>query len=460
MRVLGWLNRKSCMPDSNALQKQHNEPRVRAALKLLLAAVLVGSCFLFCPTQLKTASAEVRADDMVNGQQLGNNNTVVLDAPDINAGYAALCARDSTVLWERNAQTQVPMASTTKIMTALVALEHSTPATPMQVTYGAAMTEGSSADLKEGDTATLKDLLICMMVPSGNDASVAIAQNIAGTEFAFVNLMNEKAAQLGMTGTRYSNVSGLSDEGNYTTASDYMLLTRAVMANDLFREIVGSKQVSATVSGEQRTYDSTNKLLGEMQGVNGVKTGFTDAAGYCLVAGAQRNGFELYAVVFNSNSENQRFVDAEALLEWGFAHYRTLELINSTKPVASLAVVSWPDKTVPVVAASPVSANVFDYAGGITQEVTLTEKPGSINAGDEVGSIVWTQDGEVIARVGLLATETVAEPDFWQGVGIWWQRFIGGFFGDAEHAESTTVLPETYDFSINYLANTTTAQAA
>jgi D-alanyl-D-alanine carboxypeptidase (penicillin-binding protein 5/6) len=318
----------------------------------------------------------------------------------------------------------------------------------MLVTFGAAITEGSTANLREGDTASLKDLIVCMMVPSGNDAAVAIAENIAGTEFAFVDLMNEKAAALGMTGTHFSNASGIKDEDNYTTAADYLLLTRAAMGNDLFREAVGATEVSAEISGRVETYASTNILLDEMDGANGVKTGFTDEAGYCLVASARRNGFELYAVIFHSSSEEQRFVDAATLLEWGFAHYRTVELINAIKPVADVALLSWIDKTVPVVAASPVAANLFDYAGNIQQEVILTEKEGAISKGETVGSLTWTQGGEVIAKVDLLAAEDAPEPSFWEGIGIWWQRLWGGLFGDPPHATSTTTLPEAFDLKI------------
>ncbi len=323
---LELLNRKSCM------HRAKNSISVKAIVSRVLLAFVLGSASVFAlplhNTAPNVAYADIRPDDVVNGQMIGLGNVGVPDAPSIEGRYAALCTRSNIVLWERNSTSRTPMASTTKIMTALVALEQSTPDTPMTVTYGAANTEGSSADLKEGDTALLRDLLVCMMVPSGNDASVAIAENIAGTERAFVDLMNAKAAAIGMTGTNYSNASGITDKDNYTTAMDYVLLTKAAMSNDLFREIVGSKEVAATVSGKEVVYESTNDLLSDMQGANGVKTGFTDAAGYCLVASAQRNGFELYAVVINSTSENQRFVDCEALLEWGFAHYRNVELPN------------------------------------------------------------------------------------------------------------------------------------
>jgi len=413
--------------------------------RLLLAFVLVFGCVYAHPVP---ALADVRASDLVANKPLGENHTQVPDAPDVVADYAALCTKDGTILWERNGTAQTYMASTTKIMTAMVALDTSSPDTPMYVTNGAANMEGSSASLEVGDTLPLKDLITCMMVPSGNDAAVAIAENIAGTEFAFVDMMNAKAAQLGMTGTHFSNASGVTDDGNYTTAEDYLKLTRYAMSNDLFRQAVSQSEATVDIDGREVDYESTNQLLTTMDGVNGVKTGFTDAAGYCVVASAQRNDFELYAVVFHSSDENQRFVDAQTILEWGFAHYRPVQLIDDTTTVANLSCISWIDTTVPVVAQSPVSVDVFDYQGPITQEVTLTEKAGAISKGDVVGSVVWTQNQEVLAQVNLVAADDVAAPGFWEGVGIWWKRLWYNFTGAPKQATSTTILPSTFDLKI------------
>lgn len=419
-------------------------------LRLALALLLAFSCVVAKPV---LACADVRAGDKVAGQPVGEGHTHVPDAPDIDADYAALCTRDGTILWERNGHEKVPMASTTKIMTAIVALDNSSPDTPMFVTNGAVSLEGSSASLQVGDTLPLKDLITCMMVPSGNDAAVAIAENVAGTEFAFKDMMNAKAAELGMTDTHFSNASGVVDEDNYSTAVDYLKLTREAMSYDLFREAVCQPSATVKVSGREETYESTNQLLSEMDGVNGVKTGFTDEAGYCLVASAQRNGFEFYAVVFHSSDENQRFDDAQVLLEWGFAHFKPVTLINGATPVGDLACISWIDKTVPVAAESAVAVNIFDYNGPITQEVTLTEKEGTISRGEVVGSIVWTQNQEVIAQVSLVATLDVPAPGFWEGVGIWWKRLFGGFSGKPKHAVSTTMLPDTFDLVIANVNN-------
>jgi D-alanyl-D-alanine carboxypeptidase (penicillin-binding protein 5/6) len=181
-----------------------------------------------------------------------------------------------------------------------------------------------------------------------------------------------------------------------------------------------------------------------MEGANGVKTGFTDAAGYCLVASAKQGEFELYAVIFHSSSEEQRATDAQVLLEWGFAHYRGVELMDATKPVADVALLSWTDATVPVIAAAPVSVNLFDYAGEIRQEISLIEREGAVTKGDPMGSLVWTQGGEVLAEVALVAAADAPAPGFWEGIGIWFERLIGSIVGSPAHATSTSSLPEIF----------------
>ncbi|MDR1422525.1 MAG: D-alanyl-D-alanine carboxypeptidase [Coriobacteriales bacterium] len=414
----------------------------------LLAFVLVCSLTFVTPASTLTpAFADVRGDDLVAGQPWEQVSPAVTDEPDIVADYAALCTEDGTILWERDGNAPVPMASTTKVMTAIVALELCSPDTPMLVTYGAATTEGSSASLWEGDTTTFRDLLIGMMVPSGNDAAVAISENVAGTEFAFVDLMNAKAAELGMTDTHFSNASGIIDEENYTTARDYLIAVRYAMTQPLFREIVGQQQSTANFGGREETFTSTNHLFDLMEDVTGIKTGFTDAAGYCFVGSASRANIELYVVVFHSSDETQRFFDAQTLLEWGFAHYYAVELINANTTVANVALTSWIDKSVPVNAAAPVAIHIFDYAGPIVQEVEVKDWEGSIVKGDTVGTVVWTQNGEVLATCDVLASTTVAEPGFWEWLSIGWDRFWGGFTGKPAHLDTQVLLPQTFTLS-------------
>ncbi|MDR2197629.1 MAG: D-alanyl-D-alanine carboxypeptidase [Coriobacteriales bacterium] len=416
--------------------------RSRALCALLLALLIFSSGVPGSAPY--RAFADVRESDRIGTERLDAVDPPILDAPDIAADYAALATEEGVILWERGGEVSVPMASMTKLMTAVVALEHCDPETPMLVTYGAATADGSSASLWEGDTTTFHDLLIGMMVPSGNDAALAIAENVAGTEFAFVDLMNEKAAELSMTSSHFSNASGIIDEENYTTPRDYLLLVRHAMQQPLLREVVGQPEAWAYFGGREEHFVSTNQLFHMMEGVTGIKTGFTDAAGYCFVGAVKRGDLELYAVIFHSSDENQRFLDAQTLLEWGFTHYRSVELIKSETPVAELALLSWIDKSVEVCAAARVEVSVFDYAGPITQELELAEWEGTVVKGDVVGSIIWSQGGEVLATCDALAVRTVPEPDFWEGVGISLKRFWGGLFGDPAHLETKILLPEIF----------------
>jgi D-alanyl-D-alanine carboxypeptidase (penicillin-binding protein 5/6) len=176
-----------------------------------------------------------------------------------------------------------------------------------------------------------------------------------------------------------------------------------------------------------------------MDGVEGIKTGFTTAAGYCLVSACVQNGIELYTVVFHSSSETQRFVDAKALLQWGFRHYRSFELINTSQQVAQMGLSSWIDKSVAVFVPNDVDLTLFDLDGPISQEIDVSDWSGAINAGDVCGTIIWTQNGQVIATSNLVAAASVAAPDFWSGIQIFFQRLFGNFTG-AQKNEPTQVL--------------------
>ncbi|MDR3316163.1 MAG: D-alanyl-D-alanine carboxypeptidase [Coriobacteriales bacterium] len=408
---------------------------------LLLAFVLACACSFSIPQQ---SFADVRATDSVKGTPLAR--APITDAPDIDAEYAGLCTEDGLVLWERNGMTPTAMASCTKVMTAVVAIENCAPETSMYVTYGAATTDGTSANLQEGDTATMRDLLLGLLVPSGNDAAVAIAENVAGNQFAFVDMMNAKALDLGMTNTHFVNASGLDEDNHYTTVDDYYKLVRYAMGLPLFREIVGKPTATATIGGRVEEFESTNVLFDYMDGVTGIKTGTTDAAGYCLIASVKHNGIELYAIIFGASTPEARFDDAQTLLEWGFTHYRQIELINATIPVGRLALTDWPDKTVDVYAANPATITIFDYSGEITQEVKLEDWGGALQKGARVGTVIWSQNGEVLVTLDLIAAETVNAPGFWEGIKIWWSRLWGGFSGVPDHATTEVFLPTTFAY--------------
>ncbi|MDF2569340.1 MAG: dacB 2 [Sporomusa sp.] len=239
--------------------------------------------------------------------------------PQVNAEAAVVMrASDKRVLYAKNLDNIMYPASTTKIMTLITALEQGNPDSVIVVSPTAAGCEGSSLDLRAGDRLTLREALYGLMLVSGNDAAEAVAENVAGSVPAFAQMMNDKAEKIGTIRTHFSNPHGLPDPVNhFTTAYDLALITAYGMRNPVFANIVSTREydVHFVSRGGITHARNTNKLLTTYAGANGVKTGFTNDAGECLVAAAKRNDVQLIAVVLNSE---RRWDDATRLLNYGF----------------------------------------------------------------------------------------------------------------------------------------------
>lgn len=410
-------------------------------LALLLMLSLVSGSLGAFPY---AAEAAVYESDLIGSTPLADVTLLVEDAPDITADYAALITSDGQVLWQRDVDAEVPMASTTKIMTAIVALENSDVNTQMVTSADAAAVEGTGAELEAGDVTSLGDLLYGLLLPSGNDAAIVIAENVGGSTDAFVDMMNAKAQELGMDETHYANPHGLQNEDHYTSVSDFMVLVRYAMQNETFRTVVGTQEKTVSIGGREITYENTNLLFDTFEGTIGVKTGFTDQAGYCLIGAAQRSGVELYSIALHASDASVRFDDGATLLEWGFTHYRKIELINATTTVGEVAVTDRIDTTIPVTVAAPVALYTFDYAGDIVQNVELEDTSGTVEVGDELGTISWIRDGEVLASAPLVATVSIAAPDFFERIQIAWDRFWGQFSGEPSAATTTVLVGDIY----------------
>ncbi|MGI6221879.1 MAG: D-alanyl-D-alanine carboxypeptidase family protein [Coriobacteriales bacterium] len=416
-------------------------------------ALLVAVAAAVCLTLPAGAQAEVYDTDMVGTIALSQNAQVKEEAPDVVAGYGGLVTSEGKILWARDINAKVPMASTTKIMTALVVLEQGALDDRITVSENAATIGGSTAYLVEGDTLTMQDMLYAMMLPSGNDAATALAEHYGGTqgEAGFVALMNEKAAALGMSGTHFSSPTGLEDEDNYTTVSDYLKLVTAAMGSKMFTQVVSTPTFAYMSSqrGYEIELESTNLLLEDYDGMIGVKTGYTDAAGYCFVGAAKRGDIALYSVVFDSTDEWQRFADTQELLDWGFEHYRVATLLDTETVVGNAVDTDWLDKTVPVVAAEPVTLTVFDYDPDITQTVELNNR-GGIERGVRMGSVTWTRGEEELASVNLVSSVDIAPPDILQSAQIGWTRFASIFTGDKISVEQSVDLAPTFQLIDSY----------
>lgn len=262
------------------------------------------------------------------------------EALGVSAQYA--CVMDSLtgrVLFEKNAYARHSMASTTKIMTALVALENGNANDIVTVSANAAGTEGSSIYLKAGEKITLKDLLYGLMLESGNDAAIAVAEHIGGSVEGFAELMNQKAKAVGANQTQFKNPNGLDEDGHYTTAYDLALITRAALRNKDFAEIVATKR--KTISNGEESYGRSlanhNKLLTIYKGCDGVKTGFTKKTGRCLVSAATRNNFQVIAVTLNAPDD---WNDHAGMLDYAFANYSARPLVVKDMVIKTVPVKS------------------------------------------------------------------------------------------------------------------------
>ena len=436
-----------------------------ALVSVLIAAAMV---IAWLPGQ---AFAEVRKADEVFGKTVEERQLTVADCPSIEAKFAALVSSDGNVLFAREAGEQSQIASITKVMTAIVALDYAHDGTYVAVSERAATVGESSANLQQGDSMDLESALKALLVPSGNDAAIAIAETVGGQMIAsdpslgddamaaFVQKMNEKAASLGCTDTVYENPHGLDDgefEGNlHSTAADQAKVAQCAMSYDTIRSIVGGGSTTITVDrGGSKTpveLETTDELLEMYDYAIGIKTGVTNLAGPSFMGAAEKDGAELYAIVLGSTDEMQRFRDAMTMFEWGFEHVRELKLANSEATtnmnaagisgdvpvVAEVSHGDWIDKTVKATLANPdASITVYDLEGNVTQSVELDDLHGTVRAGQKVGQIVFLQRNVEIARQDLLACETVDAPNPIESLSISWDRFTGGFGGKPERAES------------------------
>ena len=323
-----------------------------------------------------------------------------------------LDAVSGRVLFERNAKEQSLIASTTKIMTALIVCEQCNVLDRMRIPKEAVGIEGSSMYLQEGEILTLQELLYGLMLSSGNDAAVALAIYCGGTVEGFAELMNDKARNLGLSGTHFENPNGLDAPGHYSTARDLAVLAAYAMENPIFRKTVSAKSVKV---GE-RYLTNHNKLLWRVEGADGVKTGYTQAAGRILVSSAQRDGRRLIAVTIDDPDD---WKDHAALLEEGFSRYRVSRVISAGDHVDTLEVEGGDHCRVRVLAAED-----FDYALAPEERPQLMlPGPGFVYApaveGAGAGCAYVLIEGKAVGKVPVVYGETIEmereeEKRFWQ----------------------------------------------
>lgn len=330
-------------------------------------------------------------------------------APEVSAGSAILMTADTgMILVEKNAFEERPIASTTKIMTAMLALEYPALDEWFTVDENAIQVEGSSMGLRPGDQVTMRGLVYGMLLSSGNDAANAAAVKISGSIPAFVEKMNAKAQELGMKHTHFATPSGLDKgEEHYSTAYDMALLTKEALKNPDFVQICSSKtaQVEYGNPPYKRWLKNHNRLLKEYPGAIGVKTGFTKKAGRCLVSAAERDGVRLIAVVLNAPND---WSDSKALLDYGFSSVSNVKL-DVDFSQNSIHVVGGTKGDCQVQAEDSLSVSLpIDKESDIVRKVYLDPfYYAPIAKGEEVGYATYQLNGEIIYSIPLYAAESV-----------------------------------------------------
>lgn len=350
---------------------------------------------------------------------------------NINSPSALLIdVKSGQVLYSKDEHARRYPASVTKIMTMLLAYDAIAKGEKkltdiVPVTPDAYNVEGSSAWIDPKEKWTLDEMLKFIAIPSANDACVATADFIAGSEGAFVDRMNKRAKELGMNDTHFADSNGLHDPNHYTSAHDI-----AIMARELITKYPQVLQISSipslSIRGGKNVLENTNHVLGHYDGMDGLKTGFTDQAGYNLVGTAQRNGFRILSVELGAPDDNSRVNNTVKLLDYGFNNFKETTVIKKGDAVTERApITSGKDKDAEVVAATDLTIALPNNNAKYDKKVTFNNVQAPVKQGDKLGKMDIVQGGKVVASVDLVAKDDVEK-------GSWLRlmfRGIGNFFG-------------------------------
>lgn len=351
-----------------------------------------------------------------------NGNARAEGSADVesSAKAAVLIERNTgMVLLKHNDNQALPMASTTKVMTALMALERGNMDDVVTVGRNAYGVPGTSIYLSEGERITLRDLLYGLMLASGNDAAVAIAEHIGGDVPTFCQMMTQRAAELGCESTVFINPNGLPAQGHQTTAYDLAMIAREAMTHDLFREIVSTRRASIPWEGRSyhRILNNKNRLLSDYEGATGIKTGYTKAAGRCLVFGAKRDGLEVIGVVLNCGDW---FDEATRLMDLGFARYEYFLAFEPGDSVRVLPVTDGTQETVCIRTERELGAPVLKGEIPALEYDIPETLPAGLQQGDIIGEARMMLDGRTLASTPLVLSETLNTRDY----GYELERFV------------------------------------
>ena len=323
----------------------------------------------------------------------------------------------------KNEDVKSAMASTTKIMTTIVILEKADLNEKVTVSAKAGGTGGSLLGLKRGDKASVRDLLYGLMLRSGNDAAVALAEHVGGSVKGFAELMNEKAIELGLTNTHFVTPHGLDDANHYTTALELAKLTDYAMDNETFAKIVGTKSTTIYINNQSRQINNTNELLGVLNGVVGVKTGFTNNAGRCLVTETKRNNMDIITIVLGADTKKDRTKDSVNLIEYTFSKYKMYNLeeqivkeFNKWKNINEKRILIIKGKTSnPKLALGAIEKATIPICDNDKIEYSinaLTEVEAPVEQWNVMGTLTVKLNGEILENIDIVNVNEVQKRDW------------------------------------------------
>lgn len=378
---------------------------------------------------LANCTAYVFADDADEEELLENEvkeisvETIADDQkePVLNARAAVIYDRKTKeIIWGKNENEKKAMASTTKIMTAIVVLEKGNLSDVVTISKKAANTSGSRLKINTNDKISVLDLLYGLMLRSGNDAAVALAEHVGGSIEGFAELMNKKAIEIGLKNTHFVTPHGLDNIEHYTTAYELAVLTDYAMQNEKFSKIVNTKNTTISINGVARNIYNTNELLGTLNGVNGVKTGFTNNAGRCLVTSCTRKGNQIITVVLGCDAKKYRTSDSIKLIEYAFKNYTRVNIeekvktefekwkqINGKRIYISKGEKSEVSLELKEITKKEIPVKIGEENNIQVEINAIYEYEAPLEKQSKIGNILIKKDGEIIESVDIVSLERI-----------------------------------------------------
>ncbi len=390
--------------------------------------ILLFSLLIFIQTyvfadDLSPSDDIIDMSEILNDMESIETSSDTIQTPTINSrAYVVIDRNSNTILIGKNENQKKKMASTTKIMTAIIVIENVDLTDTVEISQKAASTGGSRLGLETGDKITVYDLLYGLMMRSGNDAAVALAEYVAGSITDFAILMNEKAESLGLTSTHFVTPHGLDEDEHYTTAYELALLSNYAMDNEIFAKIVGTTNYTITINGYPKSLTNTNELLGALNGVYGIKTGFTNGANRCLVTCCKRGEMDIICVVLGADTKKYRTTDSIKLIEYAFSNFtyvnieeiisndfetwkkENLNTIQIIKGTSNYLELTYEKVQYPVI---PIRNDLIDKLDTSFYYSSTLESP--INIGTPIGSLLLSLENQVIYSGNIISNSYISK---------------------------------------------------